>query len=336
MKAVVLEALGEPEQLQIRDVPDPQPEIGEVVVRLHAAALNHRDVWIRRGLYAGIKLPVILGSDGCGTVESVGKDVDKKLVGSKVVINPGIAWGSNPAVQSSQFKILGLPDDGTYAQKVKVPFRNVLPIPAGLSVEEAAAIPLASLTAYRAVITRGRVSQGETVLITGIGGGVALFAMQMCLARGATVFVTSGSDEKIERARALGAAGGANYNDPEWGRSIVDLTVGGGIDVVVDSAGGDSFVKAIDIIKPGGRIVTFGATRGAAQKIEVRRIFWKQLSILGSTMGTPQEFERAVAMYAGGKMKPVIDSIHPLEDAAGAHRRMEQGDQFGKIVLRID
>src|SRR3954447_5072452 len=210
MKAIILRELGEPENLRLEDVPEPQPAAHEVLVRLKAAALNHRDVWIRKGLYAGIKLPVILGSDGAGEVAAAGAGVDAKLVGRKVVINPGLDWGDDERVQGPNFRILGLPDDGTYAELVRVPAGHVHPVPAGWSMEEAAALPLAGLTAYRAVVTRAEVKAGERVLVTGIGGGVSAFALQIAKSLGAKVYVTSGCDEKLARAAQLGADGGAN------------------------------------------------------------------------------------------------------------------------------
>ncbi len=335
MKAIVLRELGEPENLKLEELEGPMPGPGEVVVRLEAAALNHRDVWIRRGRYAGIRLPIILGSDGAGTVSEVGPKVDPSLKGRPVVINPGLQWGSDPSVQSTDFKILGLPDNGTYAEEVVVPAENVVRKPEALSFEEAAAIPLAALTAYRAVVTRAAVRPGETVLVTGIGGGVAAFILQMCLLRGAQVLVTSGSEAKLEKARAMGAKGGAHHGMPSWVKHIQDETSGKGPDVIIDSIGGEMFERSLELVRPGGRIITFGATTGAARAIEVRRIFWKQLSILGSTMGTPEEFASALAFYATGSVKPVIDSEFPLADAPAAHRRMEQAEQFGKIILRI-
>jgi len=335
MKAIVLRQLGEAENLRLEEVPDPQPGPQEVVVRLKAAALNHRDVWIRRGLYAGIKLPIILGSDGAGEVIAVGADADQSLVGRAVVINPSLDWGPDDRVFGPNYRILGLPDDGAYAELIKVPAGNVYPMPAGLSFEEAAAIPLAGLTAYRAVVTRARVQAGETVLVTGIGGGVSSFALQIAKHLGARVLVTSGSDAKIARAREIGADGGANYRAQDWGKQIVALADGKGPDVIIDSAGGETFEKAIEIVKPGGRIVTYGATTGAAKQIEVRRIFWKQINVLGSTMGTSQEFEAMLKLYGDGGLRPVIDRVFPLEEAAAAHRRMEEAEQFGKIVLRI-
>jgi NADPH:quinone reductase-like Zn-dependent oxidoreductase len=334
MRAVVLRELGPAENLLLETVPDPQPSAGEVVVRLHAAALNHRDLWIRKGLYAGIKLPIILGSDGAGVVVANGVGVDPSLAGKEVIINPGFDWGEDERVQSAYFRILGLPDDGTYAEFVKAPATHIQRKPAELTWEEAAALPLAGLTAYRAVVTRAHVKAGEHVLITGIGGGVSLAALQIAKALGARVVVTSGSDAKIERAKLLGAVGGANYKSSEWSKSVVALTQGGP-DVVIDSVGGDTLAKAIEIVKPGGRLVTYGATTGPVPQLEVRRIFWKQLSLLGSTMGTPREFAAMLELYSSAAIRPVVDRVFALADAPAAHMRMEEAGQFGKIVLKI-
>jgi len=333
MNAVVLRELGGPEKLVLEQLPDPTPGPGQALVRLRAAALNHRDAWIRKGLYAGITLPVILGSDGAGEVVGVGDGVGRSLIGSDVVINPSLDWGTDNRAQGPTYRILGLPDQGTYADLVAVPADNVLPKPAALTWTEAAAIPLAGLTAYRALFTRARVTAGETVLVTGIGGGVATLALLFARHAGARVLVTSGSDDKLARARELGADGGVNYRAEGWG-TLVQALAGGGPDIIIDSAGKDVFPTLIEIIKPGGRIVTFGSTTGSPSTIEVRKIFWKQISILGSTMGTPREFANMLALFEGG-LKPVVDRVFPLGEAAAAHRRMDQADQFGKIVLTI-
>ena len=333
MNAIVLRELGAPERLVLETVPDPQPAPGEAVVRLRAAALNHRDAWIRQGLYAGIRLPVILGSDGAGEVESVGDGVSGSWVGAPVVINPSLDWGTDSRVQGPSYRILGLPDDGTYAERVRVPAANLFRKPPALPWAAAAAIPLAGLTAYRALVTRARLQPGETVLVTGAGGGVATFALLLARHLGARVFVTSASDAKIDRARQLGAGGGVNYKSETWARDVQRLTEGGP-DVIVDSAGRDTFAALLDIVRPGGRIVTFGATTGSTSTVEVRRIFWKQINILGSTMGTPDEFASMLALF-DGTLTPVVDRTFPLAAAAEAHRRMDQADQFGKIVLEI-
>lgn len=335
MKAIVLRELGGPEKLTLEEVADPSPGPGEVVVRLRAAALNHRDVWIRKGMYAGIKLPVILGSDGAGEVVAVGAGADAALKGRAVVLNPSLDWGPDPRAQGPDFRILGLPDDGTYAELIKVPAGNVLEKPERLSFEDAASVPLAGLTAYRAVVTRAQVQAGETVLVTGIGGGVSAFALQIAKAQGARVFVTSGSDAKLRRARELGAEGGANYRSGDWGQAIKDLS-GGGPDVVIDSVGGATLDRAIEIMRPAGRVATYGATTGPVPKLEVRRVFWKQVSILGTTMGTADEFAAMLRLVGEGRLRPVVDRVLPLAEAAEAHRRMEEAEQFGKIVLAID
>src|SRR5918993_52127 len=235
MKAVVLHELEGPEAQRYEDVEDPEPGSGEIVVRLRNAALNRRDVFVTQGMYPGAKpdaLPIILGSDGSGEVTAKGD-------GAEVVINPALYWGDNPKVPGKEYRILGLPDNGTYAQFVKLPADHVFPKPSHLSHEEAAAIPLRALTAYRALFTRGHLQEGETVLVPGIGGGVATFVVQMAKAAGATVFVSSGSDEKIEHAKALGAEGGVNYDSENWSKELKEMA--GSVDLSVDSIGGDTF-----------------------------------------------------------------------------------------------
>jgi zinc-binding alcohol dehydrogenase/oxidoreductase len=333
MRAIVLHAVGDVEHLRLEQRPDPHPGPGEAVVRLRAAALNHRDVWIRKGQYAGIKLPIILGSDGAGQVVAVGPGVDVSWIGRDVVIDPSLNWGTDARAQDSSFHILGLPVDGTYAEMVLVPAANLHPKPAPLSWEEAAAVPLASVTAYRALVTRAHIQPGETVLITGIGGGVAATALVIAARLGAKVWVTSGHEAKLKAARTHGAEGGVNHRKDDWAKTLV-AEIGHRPDVVIDSAGGDTFNKALDVLKPGGRLVTYGSTLGAADRVEIRRIFWKQLNVLGSTMGPPSDFAAMLKLYEGG-LRPVIDKVFPLEQAPDAHVRMEAGDQFGKIVLKI-
>lgn len=338
MRAVVLREPGPAENLRLEDVPDPVAGAGEVVVRLKAAALNHRDLWIRSGTGAyagGFKQRVILGSDGAGEVLSVGSGGDPALVGRAVVINPSLDWGDSDAAQGPDFRILGLPDDGTYAELIRVPARNVHPKPAALSFEEAAAIPLAALTAYRAVVSRARVQAGETVLVTGIGGGVSTFALQIAAHLGARVLVTSGSDAKLARARELGAAGGANYKTQDWIREIAALCTGGGPDVVIDSVGGETFAKAVEILKPGGRIANYGATTGPVKDFVLRNLFWKQATVFGTTMGSPREFAAMLQLYDQGGLRPVVDKVFSLAATAAAHRRMEEAGQFGKILLGV-
>lgn len=332
MKALVLAAAHEP--LQFKDVPDPTPGPGEVVVKVEAAALNHRDNWIQKGQYAGLKFPIILGSDGCGTVHALGEGVDAAWQSRRVIINPGLAWGDNPAAQAKDFRILGLPDNGTFAELVKVPATALVDKPAHLDAPHAAALPLAGLTGYRTLFKRANLQSGERVLISGVGGGVALFALQFAVAAGATVFVTSGQDGKITRAVELGAAGGANYKADDFSAKLKEQSQGG-FDVIIDSAGGEGFGKLIDLAAPGGRIAFFGATRGNPPGLDMRKVFWKQLSILGSTMGSPEDFAAMIRLVNEHKITPLADLTFPLAEGNAALQAMENAEQFGKIVLTI-
>lgn len=333
MKAAVLHGVGEP--LRLDDVNRPQPGPGQALVRIQSAALNHRDVWIRKGQYAGLKFPIILGSDGAGTVAEVGDAQDEHWVGQPVVINPALDWGDNPRAQSPEtFRILGLPNDGTLAEFVQVPVENLFPKPSHLSWQESAAVPLAALTAYRAVATQGRLEAGQNVLITGVGGGAASFALQFAAALGGRVFVTSGSDEKWTAARAWGAVGGANYHAEDWADDLRDQA-GGGFDLIIDSAGGDGFSKLIEAANPGGRIVFFGATLGNPSTIDLRRVFWKQLTLQGTTMGAPDDFRAMLALLEEKALHPIIDQAFPLSAVNDALDHMERASQFGKIIVSV-
>ena len=331
MNAAPLTALKQPIVLQT--VADPVAAPGHAVVRLKAAALNHRDLWIQQGLYAKIQLPVILGSDGAGSVTSVGSAADKAWVGQDIIINPSLDWGSDPRAQGPQFRILGLPDAGTFAEQIAIPVANLAPKPAHLTWEQAAALPLAGLTAWRALFTRAQLKAGERVLVTGVGGGAALFALQFAVAAGAEVFVTSSSAEKISRAQSLGAKGGVNYRDADWSEQLLKLA-GGAFDVIVDSAGGDGFAKLIDLSSPGGRVVFFGATTGNPPGLDVRKCFFRQINLLGTTMGSPADFAGMTSFVAAHKITPIVDRVFPLAEADAALRHMEASAQFGKIVLR--
>ena len=335
MKAVVLEKIGGAEELIFKEVLNPIAGAGEVVVKLKSAALNHRDVWIRLGQYAGIKLPIILGSDGAGIVESVGDEVDKNLIGQEIIIDPATDWGNDEKCQSKNYKILGLPDDGTYAERVKINAKNIFPKPNYLNFFEAGALALASLTAFRATIKKANVKENENVLVTGIGGGVALAALQIANSVGANVFVTSAHDGKIEKAKLHGAVAGANYKNENYKLRLQSFVNENGFDVVIDGTGGKVFDDALDLLKPGGRLVIYGATLGAAKDLQIRKIFWKQISIFGSTMGSVKDFSEMLNFFEAKKIHPVIDSIFQLKDAPLAHKKMEDGNQFGKIVLEI-
>lgn len=333
MKAALFKGSGLP--LQVGEFPKPRPVKDQVLIRLKAAALNHRDLWIMEE-QASVNRPegIVLGSDGVGSITDVGEDADPLLVGTEVIINPSLEWGNNPMVQGDTFKILGFPDNGTLAEFVAVSKKYVFEVPEGLTPEECAALPLSGLTAYRALFSKARLRAKEKVLITGIGGGAALWALTFAAAYGARVFVTSGSDEKIRKAMQLGAAGGFNYKHPSWAEDAAKAA-GGGFDIIIDSAGGDQFSRLIELALPGGRIVNFGRTAGTITNIATRLLYWKQLSIFGSTMGTRDEFLSMIDFVESRKLKPVIDSVFPLDQVPQAFERMKSGDHFGKIVIRL-
>jgi zinc-binding alcohol dehydrogenase/oxidoreductase len=330
-RALTLDAVGSP--LRITPAILPVLKAGEAAVRVRAASLNHRDLWIQKGQYAGLKFPLVPGSDGAGVVEKIGPGVDAAWVGRNVVINPSLDWGPSPAAQGKAFRILGLPEAGTFAEYVVAPAANLAHMPAHLSYAEAACLPLGGTTAYRALVTRGRIAAGEKLLLTGIGGGVALLLLRIGLASGARVFVTSGSEEKLAKARALGAEGGVNYKDPAWAETLLEQA--GPFDCIVDSAGGPAFPKLCDLAQSGGRLVFFGATAGNPQELPLRKVFWRQLSLLGSTMGSPEDFAGMLKLVEEKGIRPVIDGVYPFDQADEALRRMDAGGQFGKLVVEI-
>ena len=321
MRALSLTALHQP--LEWTLLPDPQPGLGETLVTIKAAALNHRDVFITKGLYAGITYPVILGSDGAGEVN-----------GKKVVIYPALEWGNTPQVQGKNFRVLGMPDNGTFAELIKIPTENIYPMPDHLDWTQAAALPLAGLTAWRTLFTKCGVRSNDKILITGIGGGVALAALQFSVALGLEVFVTSSSSTKIEKAIALGAKDGVNYRDEGWDKKLKSMA--NGFDIIIDSAGGDGFAMLPNLCNPGARIGFFGATQGKVNGLSLQPVFWKQISLLGSTMGTPLEFEAMLQFVAKHEIIPIVDKVYALEAGNEAMTRMEQGEQFGKILLAVE
>jgi NADPH:quinone reductase-like Zn-dependent oxidoreductase len=331
-KAIRLHAIGGPENLHLDEVEVAPLRDSEVLVRIRAAGLNRRDLFITQGLYPNIHVPVTLGSDGAGEIAALGAVFADLEVGAEVVIDPMLAWGDDPRVwDAANANILGMPRDGTFAQHVAVPAGNVYPKPKNLSMEDAAAIPLAGLTAYRAVVTRGALRRGETALITGVGGGVQTLVLLFAKRIGARIIVTSGSDEKLERAKALGADLGINYKATlDWQKLLRSDPV----DLVVDSSGGDTLRKALDAVRPGGRVVIYGGTNGEAT-IKLFPLFWKHVSVLGTSMGSPEDFAGMLQIFGDG-VRPVVDRIFALEDAVAAMQRLAASDQFGKIVLRVD
>jgi zinc-binding alcohol dehydrogenase/oxidoreductase len=331
MRAVLFKGKDIP--LVVEDVKKPRPVKDQVLIKLKYAALNHRDLWLIQEQTQQFPNGIILGSDGSGVVDDVGEDADPLLVGMEVVINPSLDWGNNPFVQGDAFRILGFPDNGTFAEYITISKKYIFEKPEHLSFEEAAAVPLSALTAYRALFTKARLRAKEKVLITGVGGGAALWALKFASAYQGRVYVTSGSEDKIEKAKQLGAMGGFNYKDSEWAAKAQKEV--GGFDIIIDSAGGDQFSKLIEIAMPGGRIVNFGRTAGNITDISTRLLYWKQLSIHGSTMGTRDEFLSMLDFIESRNMKPVIDKTFPLSDFKTAFQRMDEGGQFGKIILDL-
>ena len=332
MKALTLTNLNALPELLEQEALRPDP--GQAIVRLKAAALNRRDHWITRGLYPGVRPPVVLGSDGAGIVTACGEGVDPNWIGREIIIDPGMHWGDDPRAQGKEFVVLGSPHDGTFASEVAVHHSQLHNKPERLNWFEAAALPLAAVTAYRAVFTQGAIEPGDTVLITGVGGGVATFALQFALAVSDAVWVTSSSQEKIDRAITMGARGGVNYRDADWSNNLA--SDGAVPTLIVDSAGGPGYDSLIRLVAPGGRIVNYGATAGAPEKLDLCKVFWKQLRLQGTTMGSPEDFAAMLEFASRHGIKPVIDEVYPLARGAEAIERMKSSPQFGKLVLEMD
>ena len=318
MKAIRIHEDGGPDVLRFEDAPDPEPGPGEVLVRLRAASLNHLDLWIRKGL-PSVPKPRILGADGAGVREDTGE---------RVVINPGIEHGE-------RITVVGEHMDGTHAELVAVPRTNVYPLPDELSFEEAAAFPLVFETAYRLLVTKAQLQEREWVLLWGIGSGVATAGLAIAKALGAKALVTSSSDAKLERARELGADATVNHATGDVGAAVKEATGGKGVEVVLEHVGEATWQTSLQAARAGGRVAVCGATTGPNPPAALHRIWWKQLTIYGSTMGTREDFEAAYDLVKSGRAKPVVDSVYPLEQAQAAHERMEAGEQFGKIVLSV-
>ncbi|HXN58265.1 MAG TPA: zinc-binding dehydrogenase [Candidatus Angelobacter sp.] len=341
MKAVRFHQHGGPDVLRVEDVPTPSPGPDEVLVGLRAAALNHLDLFVRNGQTPGVALPHIGGADGAGVVLANGPGAARHPVGTRVFFDPGLSDGiceycvRGEHSLCDRWEILGEHRDGTYAQAVVIPEVNLRPIPGHLSFEEAAAFPLVFLTAWRMLTTKARVMPGETVLILGIGGGVALAALQIAKHAGARVFVTSSSGEKLERALGLGADVLINHHETDFSREVWRITEKRGIDVIVDNVGAATWDRSIRALARGGRLVTCGATSGPKPDEDLRRLFVKQVTIYGSTMGTRHDWEQLNQLLAAKTLRPIVDRIFPLEQAAQAQTLMEEQGQFGKIVLSI-
>jgi len=341
MKAVIFHEHGDVNVLKYEEVPEPKISKDEVLIRVKACALNYLDIWVRRGL-PGIKLslPHISGCDIAGVVEQVGADVEDVKVGDRVVVNPGLSCGRCEYCRQGEdslcveYKIIGEHVDGGYAELAKAPGRNAFLIPEHISFEEAAAVPLVFLTAWRMLVTKAKVKPGEDVLILGAGGGVASAAIQIAKLCGARVFVTASTDEKLQKAKELGADVLINYGKAEFDKEIWRLTNKRGVDVVIDNVGAATWSRSLRSLAKEGRLVTCGATTGPIGETDIRYVFWRQLKIFGSTMGNFKEFSEVLKLVWDGKLKPVIDRVLPLREAAKAQQLMEQRAQFGKLILK--
>ncbi len=330
MKALVLTGPG---QITWQEIEKPVLVPGKALVRIKAISLNRRDEWIKEGKYPNIRYGGTLGSDGSGVVESVGEEKDSEWVGKEVVINPNIDWGPDPDVQSKKFSILGMPVNGTFAEYCLVDVDRVQPKPFHLDLLQAAALPLGGLTAFRAMFRKGGLTAGQNVLISGFGGGVAQFAFLFARAAGANVYVTSGSDEKIARAIKMGAKGAYNYKK-ETNYSELWKTKGG-FDLVIDSAGGDQINNFIKVLKPNGKIVFYGATNGLPAKLDLYRMFWNQLSLQGTTMGSDYEFNEMLKFVSKHQIRPMVDSIRPFSKLAESFADITLPNKVGKIVFQV-
>jgi NADPH:quinone reductase-like Zn-dependent oxidoreductase len=318
VKAIRIHEDGGPEVLRYEDAPDPSPGPGEVLVHLRAASLNHLDLWVRKGL-PSVPKPRILGADGAGVLDN----------GERVVINPGLDHGDG------RITVVGEHMDGTHAELVAIPEENVYPIPYGLSFHDAAAFPLVFETAYRMLVTKADIQPDEWILLWGIGSGVATAGLQIAKALGANAIVTSSSDAKLTRARELGADAVVNHATADVVAAVKEATSGRGADIVLDHVGEATWERTLQAARPGGRITVCGATSGPNPPAALHRLWWKQLTVFGSTMGTKEDFEGAYELIASGRATPVVDRVFPLSEARAAHEYLEAGEQLGKVVLDI-
>ncbi len=329
MKALVLPAIKS--EVEFQDLPTPEPGNDQALVRIKAAALNRRDYWITQGLYPQIVTPVVLGSDGAGTVEKLGSSLPQWNVGDEVVIYPARNWGTDESAQSESFTVLGMPENGTFAEYVRVGVDQLFSKPKHLDWGETAAIPVAGITAFRSVMVQGGLQAGQSVLITGIGGGVAVFALQIALAAQGKVVVTSSQESKLERAISLGATEGFNYKQADWAKNCLAKT--GPFDLIIDGAGGTGYTKLVSLLKPGGTLVNYGSTAGRPENLDLFKIFWRQLKLVGSTLGSPRDFAQLLSFMEQHQLKPIIDRTQPLSDGPQAIASMGRAEQFGNIVL---
>lgn len=324
---------GSPYALSYTEVALPPLAPGEVTLQVAYAALNRRDEWIRQGKYPGIVPGTVLGSDGAGSVTALGPGVDPTWLGRQVLVNPNLGWGPDPRAQAKGYTILGMPRSGTLQHLLNVPTDRLHPIPAHLSQAQAAALPLAGMTAYRATRVKGEVGPGQRVLVTGVGGGVALLAAQIAQAAGAELWVTTGGADKVAAIQALGFAQVIDYRAPDWAKQTLQAT--GGFDVVIDSAMGPTANTLIDLTRPGGRIIFYGATLGRPAELNAHKLFWNQVRLEGSTMASDDDFTALLAFVREHRITPQVHSLTPLAHAEAAFDLLKVGGQVGKLVIEV-
>jgi zinc-binding alcohol dehydrogenase/oxidoreductase len=333
MRILSLKSVVGLEAVSLETVELPEPGPGEVRVALKAASLNHRELWITRGQYPGMSLPTTLGCDGAGVIDAVGAGVDEAQIGREVVLYPGLNWGDDPRYPAAAFGLLGMPGPGTLGDAIIVPAASAIDKPMHLDFDNAAAVPLGALTAWRGLVTKGGLKAGDKLLITGVGGGVATFALKLAVAMGAEVFVTSGSDETIEKAKALGAKAGFNYKDETWRKALPKAS--GGIDVVFDGAPASGYPAYGRALAMGARVVVYGSTGGMSFTVGAPELFLKNVQIIGTNVGNLEEFKAVIGFIAEKKITPVIDRSFGLDDAKAAMAYLEQDHAFGKVVVKI-
>ena len=333
MKALQLNAATGINAAQLGDVAEPTLGAGQVLVRLSAAALNHRELWITQGMYPGMQLPATLGCDGAGVIEAVGDGIDPSRIGEEIILYPGLEWGDDERFPQANFGLLGMPGPGTVAERIVVAAEGAVARPSHLNALSAAALPLGGLTAWRGLTVKGGIKAGDTVLVTGIGGGVATFALVFAVAMGARVFVTSGSDETIAHAVALGAEGGVNYKSERWGKALAAQAKG--IDIVFDGAPAGGYAEYGRALAMGARVIVYGSTGGGSFPVNAPELFLKNVSVQGTNVGSPTDFAAMVAFVAEHGITPVIDRTFPFAEATAALQYLQTSHAFGKVVIDL-
>jgi NADPH:quinone reductase-like Zn-dependent oxidoreductase len=339
MRAAIFHEHGGPEVVRIEQVERPRPGRGEVLVQVRASAMNHLDLWVRRGIPIETTMPHIGGSDIAGVVAEVGDGVDPARVGERVVINPslwcGRCWACARGEESMcvRFRIQGEHTDGGFAEFVAAEADHVYRIPDSMSFEDAAAIPISYMTAWRSLVSRAALKPGEDVLVIGASGGTALAAVQIARLMGARVFAVTKGEEKVRRLRELGADVVYDRADTDWAKAVFKDTDRRGVDVVVENVGAPTWAGSVRALANGGRLVTYGGTAGPKVELDIRGVFWKQIQVIGTTMASRGEFEDLLRVIFSGRLRPVVDSVMPLDDARAAHEHLEAGGQIGKVVL---